>query len=58
MERAFKFLIAGLAIGVAVTAAGAFAYVSLQPSHAEGTIVLTGDTPKDEAIADPGDLFT
>jgi hypothetical protein len=79
MERAYKFLLAGLAIGLVIAAAGTYLVsAALQPQnqldcnecHAEGhgsviapnvnvngTIFLTGDTPKDEYIP-IDDIFT
>jgi hypothetical protein len=70
MEKAYKFLIAGLAVGLIVAAAATFAYTSgTQPAQLDcdqcheghgsviapdvnmnGTLLLTGDTPKDEYI--------
>jgi hypothetical protein len=71
MERAYKFLLAGLAIGMLVAAVGTYALTAstapeqldCEECHSEGhgsvmapdvnvngTILLTGDTPKDEYI--------
>ncbi len=70
MEKAYKFLLAGLAIGLIVAAAATFAYTSsTQPQQLDckqcheghgsvvapdvnmnGTLFLTGDTPKDEYV--------
>jgi hypothetical protein len=69
MEKAYKFLIAGLTIGLVVAAAATFAYTSNTNSQLDcdqcheghgsviapdvnmnGTLLLTGDTPKDEYV--------
>jgi hypothetical protein len=69
MEKAYKFLLAGLAIGLVVAAAATFAYTSSTNTQLDcdqcheghgsvvapdvnmnGTLLLTGDTPKDEYV--------
>jgi hypothetical protein len=70
MEKAYKFMLAGLTIGLIVAAAATFAYTSsTQPTQLDcdqcheghgsviapdvnmnGTLLLTGDTPKDEYV--------
>lgn len=76
MEKAYKYLIAGLAVGLVIAAAGTFALSSTMVNqddcsecheghgsvvnpevNVNGTIVFTGDTPKDEFIP-VSDIFT